>query len=194
MISFPAGSESTHKFGAPYSDNNSERYGLITICLQPLENLPASDPVRQAVGSQPDGVMAHINPSSLPPSGPPDDIAISSAMERAEGVVNEMVNPGGLSVLGNATDAIGMATASESFSIVLQSVEKLVHAVDLLSEVSLTRISIHFHCRLIGANSDFVRFIHTPKSLGVCCRPSLRSVYSFSFRDLVVFMHRFFRL
>lgn len=154
VISFLPGSESTHKFGAPHLDNNSEQHGLITICLQPLENLPASDPTPKAVGTQSDGIMAQINPSSLPPSGPPDEIAISSAMERAEGVVNEMTNPGGLSALGNATDAIGMATASESFSFVLQSMEKLVHAVDLLSEVSLTSTCIHFDCHLIGANSN----------------------------------------
>ena len=138
VISFLPGSESTHKFGAPHLDNNSEQHGLITICLQPLENLPAPDPA-PPVHSQSDGILAQVDPfslSSLPRSGPPDEIAISSAMKCAEGIVNEMTSPGGLSALGNAASVMRMDTTSEIFSIVLQSVKKLADAVDFLSEVS----------------------------------------------------------
>ena len=146
VIRFSAGSESTRKIGVPHSDNSSEQYGLIAICLQPLESLPAPDPA-PPVHSQSDGILAQVDPfslSSLPPSGPPDEIAISSAMKCAEGIVNEMTSPGGLSALGNAASVMRMDTTSEIFSIVLQSVKKLADAVDFLSEVSsrMTAISL----------------------------------------------------
>ncbi len=156
VIYFSACSESTHKSVAPHSDNESEQYCLITICLQPLENLPASDPA-PPVDGQSDGVLAPIDPfpfSPLPPSGPPDEIAISSAMKYAEGVVNEMTNPGGLSALENAADAMG--TTSGGFSIVLQLVANLADAklAGFLSEVSLRSTCIENYCHLIGTNSD----------------------------------------
>ena len=138
VIRFSACSESTRKIGVPHSDNSSEQYGLITICLQSLENLPVSN-LAPPVGSQSDGILAQVDPfslSSMPPSGPPDEIAISTAMKCAEGVVNEMTSPGGLSALENAADVMRMDTTSETFSIVLQSVKKLADAVDFLSEVS----------------------------------------------------------
>ncbi len=63
-------------------------------------------------------------------------------MKCADGVVNGMTNPVGLSTLGNAADVMNKATTSESFSIVLRSVAKLAKALDLLSEVSLTSTCI----------------------------------------------------
>jgi hypothetical protein len=88
------------------------------------------------VGSQSDGILVQVDPFScsfLPPSGPPGEIAISSAMNHA-GVVNKMIDPGGISALRDAADAMRIS------DIVLQSVTKLadVRLVDFLSEVSLT--------------------------------------------------------
>jgi hypothetical protein len=167
VICFSAGSGTTQEFGAPNSKkSNSKPYGQITICLKPLENLPASD--APPVGNPSDGILVHIDPlpfSSLPPS---DEIAISSEMELARSTAYRMANPRGLSTCGNAVDIVNKVTTSESFSIVFNSVEKLVKAADLLSEVSLTSTCIEndsFYCHLIGTNSNIVRFIRMPKSL-----------------------------